>query len=385
MNPLVGVLMYVIGGAAGASFYLPFKGVRKWAWESYWMIYTLAALLIVPWVMAFTFSPNVLEVLAATPPETLGLCFAFGAMWGAGGLTWGLMIRYLGVGLGVAIGCGLCAAVGTLVPPLLLGDFQELVTLPLGPATLVVWCVGVAVSLVGIVVTGAAGMSKERELSEAEKKAHVAEFNFTRGMFAAVFSGVMSAGMSIGVSMGDVGGDKSMLKLATEQMEPYTSKTWEGLPVLVVVLLGGFTVNFVWCLLLNWKNRTAGDYARVNVRAGLNVLLSALAGILWYSQMAFFTIGNASTGHYKFTGWTVLMSSLIVFSTLWGIVLREWKGASQRTRTLLTTGLAILVVSMAIIGYGNYLKPEKPKPSAGGDAPVAAAGIGVDAEGAIPR
>ncbi len=384
MDPLIGVLMYVIGGAAGASFYLPFKAVRKWAWESYWMIYTLAGLLIVPWVLAFSFSPNVLPVLAETPWETLGLCFAFGAMWGAGGLTWGLMIRYLGVGLGTAIGCGLCAAVGTLVPPLLLGDFDELVSLPWGPAALVVWCVGVAVSLVGIVVTGAAGMSKQRELSEAEKKAHVAEFNFTRGFFAAVFSGVMSAGMAMGIRMGDLGGTESMVKL-TQKIEPQTPGMWQGLPVLVVVLMGGFTVNFLWCLLLNVKNRTGGDYARLGVRLVLNLVLSALAGVLWYSQMVLLTIGDWQSGDFKFTGWTVLMSSLIVFSTLWGLALREWKGSSQRTRTLLTTGLAILVVSMAIIGYGNYLKPEKPKPSAGGNAPVAAAGIGVDAQGAIGR
>jgi L-rhamnose-H+ transport protein len=372
MNPLVGVLMYVIGGAAGASFYLPFKGVRKWAWESYWMVYTVVGLLVVPWVLAFSFSPNVVSVLAKTPWETLGLCFLFGAMWGAGGLTWGLMIRYLGVGLGIAIGCGLCAAVGTLVPPLFLGDFKELVTLPWGMTTLVVWCVGVAVSLVGIVVTGAAGMSKERELSEAEKKAAVAEFNFTKGILLAIFSGVMSGCMAIGIRMGDLGGDESIVQL-TKSVTPMTPKMWQGLPVLVVVLLGGFVVNFLWCLLLNWKNRTAGDYSRLNVRAALNLLFSAVAGILWYSQMAFLTIGDSQSGDFKFTGWTVFMSSQIVFSTFWAIGLREWKGASQRTRTLLTTGLAILVVSMMIIGYGNYLKPKKPKATVSdGEIPVAA-------------
>jgi L-rhamnose-H+ transport protein len=303
-------------------------------------------------------------------------------MWGAGGLTWGLMIRYLGVGLGMAIGCGLCAAVGTLVPPLFLGDFQELVTLPWGATTLIVWCIGVAVSLVGIVVTGAAGMSKERELSEEQKKAHVAEFNFTKGILVAIFSGVMSAGMAMGIRMGDLGGTESIVKLSVKHKTP---EMWQGLPVLVVVLLGGFTVNFLWCLLLNVKNRTGGDYARLGIRFALNLIFSALAGVLWYSQMACLTIGDSKSGAFKFTGWTVFMSSQIVFSTLWGIVLLEWKGASQRTRTLLTTGLAILVVSMVIIGYGNFLKPKKQEPSPGGDASVAAAGIGVDAQGAVAR
>jgi len=195
-NPFLAIVLYMVGGLSGASFYLPFKKVRDWAWESYWMIYTLVALLIVPWVLAFAFAPNVLSVLAKTPWDRLGLCFLFGAMWGAGGLTWGLMIRYLGVGLGVAIGCGLCAAVGTLVPPIFLGEYAKLLDQPGGVLALLVLLVGVAVSLVGIVITGAAGMSKEREMSEEQKKAAVAEFNFTKGMLVAVFSGVMSAGMS---------------------------------------------------------------------------------------------------------------------------------------------------------------------------------------------
>jgi L-rhamnose-H+ transport protein len=355
-NPLLGILMYVIGGATGASFYLPFKKVRGWAWESYWMIYTLVALLIVPWALAFSMSPNVISVLRATPWERLGLCFLFGAMWGAGGLTWGLMIRYLGVGLGTAIGCGLCAAVGTLVPPIFLGEFEKLVATSTGTAALVALLAGVAVSLVGISVTGAAGMSKERELSEEQKKAAVAEFNFTKGLLLAIFSGVMSAGMSFGIRMGDVGELESLTAL-TQKFEPITPPMWKGLPVLVVVLLGGFTVNFLWCLLLNLKNRTLGDYTKAATPLAANVIFAALAGTLWYSQMVFYTAGDSRIGAYKFSGWSVFMSSQIIFSTLWGLALLEWKGASSRTRKFLTAGLVLLVISLAIIGLGNYLKP----------------------------
>jgi L-rhamnose-H+ transport protein len=262
------------------------------------------------------------------------------------------------------------------VPPLFLGYFKELVQLPNGIATLVVWCVGVTVSLVGIVVTGAAGMSKERELSDEQKKAGVAEFNFTKGILVAIFSGVMSAGMAIGISIGGVGGEtagsESMKSLATNVIEPLTPKTWEGLPVLVVVLLGGFTVNFIWCLILNSKNRTGGDYIKAGVFTPTNLIFSALAGIVWYSQMVLLTMGNAKTGKYEFTGWTVFMSSQIVFSSIWGILLREWKGASQRTRTLLKTGLAILVVSMVIIGYGNWLKPKSKIPETTAKEPAVA-------------
>ena len=352
MTPLIGVLMYVIGGAAGASFYLPFKRVRSWAWESYWMIYTVTALLVVPWVLAFFMSPNVISVLRAAPWETLGLCFLFGAMWGAGGLTWGLMIRYLGVGLGVAIGCGLCAAVGTLVPPYFLGEFSTLVGKPSGPATLTAWLIGVGVSLLGIILTGAAGMSKEGELSEEEKKATVAEFSFTRGILVAIFSGVMSAGMAFGLNTA-----KEVIVPLAKTTAPVTHPLWAGLPGLVVVLLGGFTVNFIWCLILNVKNRTGSDYLKAGVPLLANLVFAALAGALWYSQMVFYTMGDSKIGKFSFSGWSVFMSSQIIFSTLWGIALLEWKGSSRRTKKLLTAGLAVLVVSLVIIGYGNYLKP----------------------------
>jgi L-rhamnose-H+ transport protein len=273
-------------------------------------------------------------------------------MWGAGGLTWGLMIRYLGVGLGVAIGCGLCAAVGTLVPPLVQGDFLKLSATSQGTAALVALLAGVAVSLVGIVITGAAGMSKEREMSEEQKKAAVEEFDFTKGILVAVFSGVMSAGMSFGVRAAD-----GVMTPLAKSVEPVTPALWTGLPGLVVILLGGFTVNFLWTLFLNFKNRTTTDYSKGGAPLAANYLFSALAGILWYSQMAFYTMGDSKIGAYKFSGWSVFMSAQIIFSTLWGIALLEWKGASPRTRKLLGAGLAVLVLSLVVIGYGNYLKP----------------------------
>jgi L-rhamnose-H+ transport protein len=360
-TPFLGVLLYVIGGLTGASFYLPFKGVKKWAWESYWLVYAVAGLVIVPWALALTMSPNVLSVLRATPWETLGLCFLFGAMWGAGGLTWGLMIRYLGVGLGVAIGCGLCAAVGTLVPPLVLGladrpelhneSFAAMIQMPGGSLALAVLLTGVVVSLAGIVITGAAGMSKEREMPEEQKKAAVAEFDFKKGILVAIFSGVMSAGMNFGVYASKLG-----IVPRTHTIKPLTDKIWEGLPGLVVILLGGFTVNVVWVLFLNFKNRSTSDYAKAEAPLARNYLLSALAGAVWYSQMVFYTMGNSQIGAYEFSGWSVFMSAQIIFSTLWGIALLEWTGVSPRTRKLLAAGLAVLVLSLVIIAYGNYLK-----------------------------
>src|SRR5512137_2090340 len=126
-NPALGVLIFAIGGLAGAVFYLPFRKVRDWAWESYWLVYAVTGQLVVPLALALATSPNVFAVLRTAPRGELLYCFLCGAMWGVGGLTWGLMIRYLGVGLGLAIGCGLCSATGTLIPPLIKGEFDTLI------------------------------------------------------------------------------------------------------------------------------------------------------------------------------------------------------------------------------------------------------------------
>ena len=326
-NPMLGTLIFVLGGLAGAVFYLPFKKVKDWAWESYWMIYAVFGLVIVPWVLALCTSPNVISVLKAAPGKELGFCFLCGAMWGVGGLTWGLMIRYLGVGLGLAIGCGLCSATGTLIPPMIKGEFGKLIyenadkLNQAGIASLL----GVAVSLLGIVLVGAAGMSKEGELPDEVKKATVAEYNFKLGILSAIFSGLMSAGMSFGLQ----GGAK--IEELAKTLEPVTSNTWRGIPVLVVVLLGGFAVNGVWCLFLNVKNRTLGDYTKSGAPLGGNLVFAGLAGAIWCSQFICFKTGEPPMGSLAYIGWSVLMASAILFSTLLGILLGEWKNTSGRT------------------------------------------------------
>jgi len=345
-NPLLGVMIFALGGLAGAVFYMPFKKVKNWAWESYWMIYAVVGLVVVPWVLAFTTSPNVISVLKQSPGKTLAYCCACGAMWGVGGLTWGLMIRYLGVGLGLAIGCGLCSAAGTLIPPVISGSLGTLAGSAAGKASLL----GVMVSLVGIILVGMAGMSKESELPEEEKKKAVAEYNFKKGILVAIFSGLMSSGMNFGLQ-----GGAELEKLATT-MEPITKDAWRGMPVLVVVLLGGFVINFLYCLYLNMANKTLGDYGKKDTPIVGNFVFAGLAGAIWCSQFICLKTGEPAMGQTAYIGFAVLMAAAILFSTLLGILLGEWNGTSGRTRTRLALGLVLLICSAVIAGYSGYLK-----------------------------
>jgi L-rhamnose-H+ transport protein len=294
----------------------------------------------------------VLTVLKNSPGNELRYCFLCGAMWGVGGLTWGLMIRFLGVGLGLALGCGICSAAGTLVPKILRGEFGQLFDSTSG----IVSFVGVLISLAGIVMVGMAGMSKEKELPEAEKKKAVAEFNFKKGILAAAFSGLMSSGMGWGL----VGGP-NVQKMA-ECTAPLTSPTWSGMPVLVVVLLGGFVVNAVWCLFLNVKNKTTGDYVKSATPLIGNFIFAGIAGAIWCSQFICFKTGEPAMGKTAYVGWALLMACQILFSSLIGVVfLREWKGTSGRTKSLLAIGLTLLILTTVVSAYGGYLGQQAAK------------------------
>lgn len=383
-NPALGVVYHWLGGLASGSFYVPYRAVRRWSWETYWLVGGIFSWIIAPWIVALLLTNNLPGVLAATPGRTLFWCFFFGLLWGVGGLTFGLTMRYLGLSLGMAIVMGLCAAFGTLMPPIFDGQFVPKV---LGTTSGRVILFGIGVCLAGLAIAGLAGVYKERAMPPEEQQKAIEEFNLRRGFLVALLSGVMSACFAYGLAAGD--------PIRSLTMHFGTPALWQGLPVLVVVLIGGFTTNFIWTVLLNIRNRsgheylasrapvpvhlndppqpleetaltgpTAGvltsapaDVLRDTVRVPLtaNYLWCALAGVTWYMQFFFYTMGETQMGSYKFSSWTIHMASIVIFSSLWGIGLKEWKGAGRSAHVLLALGLAVLIGSTVIIGYGNYL------------------------------
>jgi L-rhamnose-H+ transport protein len=350
-NPILGVFFCWLGGVASASFYVPFRKVRNWSWETYWLVAGFMSWIVAPWVLASLLTHDLVGVLRATPPATLFWTFLFGVLWGVGGLTFGLTMRYLGMSLGMALAMGNCAAFGTLVPPIFHGQFGQLLAQRSGVMTLA----GVGVCLLGIVFAGLAGLSKEKELSAEQKTAAIKEFNLKLGLAVGIFAGVMSACFAFGL---DAGTPINLLTLAQG-----SGAVWQGLPSLVVVLWGGFLTNFVWCMILNLRNRSFGEYTKVPAGAdeaarpsiAVNYIFSALAGLTWYMQFFFYTMGQSQMGRYRFSSWTLLNASTIIFSTLWGIALKEWKGVSLRTKALVALTLLTLVGSTMIVGYGNFL------------------------------
>ncbi len=365
-NPLLGVLLHAIGGLASASFYLPFRGVKHWAWETYWLVGGVFSWVVAPWAAALLLIPHLFEVLRDSPAESLFWTYIFGVLWGVGGLTFGLTMRYLGIALGMAMALGYCVAVfGTLIPPLFRGEMGGILTSTSGLTILA----GVAVCLLGIVISGFAGRSKERELSTAQKQETIKEFHLVKGVLVATLAGIMSASMAFAFATG------APIK---EVAEAYGAiPMFANIAVLPVVLAGGFTTNFLWCAFLNLKNRTGGDYfnrrciaaadglpTKAKERAPLlaNYSLSALAGVTWYMQFFFYGMGTTKMGKYDFSSWTLHMASIMIFGTLIGVAIGEWRGSSRATFKLVAVGLTVLVASTAVVGYGNYLGTFFPSP-----------------------
>lgn len=360
-HPALGILFHWIGGLAAASFYIPYRKVRHWSWETYWLVGGLVSWVLMPWLMASLLVPDLGGILRGAPAATWVWTCGFGVLWGVGGLTFGLTMRYLGIALGMAVALGYTAVFGTLVPPLFHGTLGQTV----GSASGRYVVLGVGASVLGIVVSGLAGMSKERELTAVQKQATVSDFRFGPGMLLATFSGIMSSCFAFGL---DAGGP--ITAAARDRLQAHgISDIWSGLPVLIVILLGGFLTNVLWCLFLAARHRSGGEYfGRCASAPGTrsmqaksmplvnNYLFSAMAGILWYLQFFFYTMGQTRLGQdYAFSNWTLHMASIMIFSMLWGVALKEWAATSRRTHGLIALGLLLLIGSTVIIGYGNYL------------------------------
>lgn len=325
---VVGLLIIALGAFCQSSCYVPINKIRDWSWESYWIVQGVFAWLVFPFLGALLAVPegnSLFEAYAAHPANALWTLF-FGILWGVGGLTFGLSMRYLGVALGQSIALGTCAGLGTLLTPVFTGNTQDL-TFPV--------IVGVAVTLAGIGIIGVAGHLKSAALSEEEKKEAVKDFNFTKGIVVALLAGFMSACFSIGLGFGE--------RLCFEE----SADMFKTLPATFLVTVGGFLTNLLYCFYQNARNKTWGDYGKTALYAN-NLFFCALAGVLWYSQFFGLSLGKgfltASPVLIAFS-WCILMSLNVTFSNVWGILLKEWKGCSPRTIAVLLAGLAVLIVS----------------------------------------
>ena len=332
MYIFIGLLIIAIGAFCQSSSYVPINKIKAWSWESYWIVQGVFAWLVFPLLGALLSLSGTggsfgdLLALMQADPRATWLTILFGALWGVGGLTFGLSMRYLGVALGQSLALGTCSALGAILGPVFTGHAHDLTSSVI---------IGVVVTLIGIAIIGIAGAMKAAGLPEEERRKAVKDFNFGKGIFVALLAGFMSACFNIGLNFGQ------------DLYLPGTRTIFQSLPATMLVTFGGFLTNACYCFFQNAKNKTWGDY-RKKALWGNNLLFCCLAGLLWYSQFFGLSLGKGFLTHYPVLitfSWCILMALNVTFSNVWGIILKEWKGASKKTVTVLLIGLAVLIFS----------------------------------------
>jgi len=362
MQVIFGVIYHFIGGFASGSFYIPYKKVKGWAWESYWIVGGLFSWLIVPPLAAWLTVPHFTEIIRDTNGGILLLTYFFGLLWGIGGLTYGLGVRYLGVSLGSTIILGLCAVFGSLIPSVYYDFFPKagkdtitiLATTHWGQLVLL----GIGLCVVGIVICGKAGTLKEKELTAG--KADVAdnkEYRFGLGIAVAIVSGVLSACFNFGIEAGKTMADNAN----AVWMAAHSGRgnfLFQNNVVYIIILWGGLTTNFIWCMVLNARNKSFGDYTDKKTPLLKNYIFSALAGTTWFLQFFFYGMGESRLGNGA-SSWILHMAFIILIANVWGLILKEWKGVSKKAFTTVIVGIAVIILSVLVVGRGNSIKDKE--------------------------
>ncbi len=410
MQVILGVIFHFIGGFASGSFYMPFKKVRNWSWESYWIVGGIFSWLVVPPLAAWLTIPNFWNIISSSGGTTLLYTYIFGLLWGIGGLTYGLGVRYLGVSLGSSIILGLCMVFGSLIPSVYYQFFPQTGKDTIGLIASSKWGItvlaGLLVCILGIILCGKAGTMKEKELKTAgpgyplnkdggviKSKKHVliaesiaadngshipvfeevaitaeappiaqkvtagvAEYKFGLGLTLAIISGILSAcfnfGLEAGASLAEVA--NTLWKAANSTST--TEFLFRNNVIYVVILWGGLTTNLIYCMILNARNHSFNDYSNPKTPLLRNYLLSALAGTTWFLQFFFYGMGESKLGNGA-SSWILHMSFIILVANMWGLIANEWKGVSHKTKKTLFAGVLTIIIAVLIVGYGNYLKP----------------------------
>jgi L-rhamnose-H+ transport protein len=350
MQVFLGIIFHFIGGFASGSFYIPFKKVKDWAWESYWIVGGLFSWLIVPPLAAWLTVPGFADIIKNTDSSTLGWTYLMGVLWGIGGLTYGLGIRYLGMSLGNSVILGYCSVFGALVPSIYYNfvptagkiTFTDMLGSDGGRLVLL----GVIVCLTGIAICGRAGMLKEKDLPEAQKKESIKEFSLVKGLIVATISGILSACFNFGIEAGK--------PMAAEAVAQGFNPLFQNNVTYVVLLWGGLTTNFLWCMALNAQNKTFGDYTNKATPLLSNYAFSAFAGTTWFLQFFFYGMGESKLGNGA-SSWILHMAFIILVSNGWGFWLKEWRGVSRKTLTTIAIGILAILASVVIVGVGNAL------------------------------
>lgn len=344
MNATLGFALAVAGGVLMGSFSLPMKRTARWAWETTWLVWAVTALVIVPWGIARATCSGLMSVYAQAGAGTLARIFLFGVGWGLGAVTFGQSISILGMSLAFAISIGLTLALGSLVPM----ATKPAVFLTAGGRVVTA---GIALMVAGVILSALAGRRKEVQRNRASEgtdgaRASASAGTFLKGLSLCILSGIFNPMINFAHAYADP------LKDAARSLG--ASQGGASDAIWAVALLGGFVTNAVYCSVLLTRNRTWAGYCRPGTAS--HWFLAVLMGVTWVLSITLFgraaammgTLGNSA-------GWAITMGCCIAASNVWGIVTGEWREGRGKPLNTMYAGLAVILLAIAVIGYGNAL------------------------------
>ena len=340
-SPLLGTGFHAIGATSAALCYAPQRYLHKWSWQTYWLLQAATCWLVLPWIFAWATIPELGAVLAEAPKEAMLKSYVLGAVYGIGGIAFGLAIRYIGYSLTYALAIGISCVLGALLPPMLAGSLVE--TLASSPGLIVV--AGVLLGSVAVFITGYAGFRRERELA-ADRATQ--PFNARVGLPIVILAGVFSAVFNFSLQAG-----APIAAIAAK----HGAGNFQSNVIYLFSHTGAFTTTLLYSGWLATRAKSWGEYVHTADSSGLarNYALALLTGLLWYLQFFFYGLGHVRMGKFEFSSWAIHMIILIMLSCGFGVAIGEWKKCRAGTKFLVGGSIAFLLGAVGLITYGNYL------------------------------
>jgi L-rhamnose-proton symport protein (RhaT). len=343
-NPLLGIALHAIGAWFAATCYTPQKKVRGWSWQTYWITQASFCWLLLPILGAIITIPELMTVLKEAPPSAMRNSFLLGVAYGIGGTAFGISIRYIGFSLTYAIAVGLSGVLGTLIPPLVKGTLGTTLNKP--GSSLVI--AGIVIGTIGIALAGWAGRLKELDLTARQDKSG---FSLSKGLTLSLLAGVLSAVYGFALEAGEPIADVA---------SAHGAGMWRGNVVYIFSNTGAFLTTSIYCLYLHFKHKTLGELVELPAGAEkaslpMNFAMAVVTGVFWYGQFFFYNLGHVRMGTFQFSSWGIHMIMLVLFSSIVGIVLREWRACRRLTHQAITFALLVLVGAVVSLTYGNKI------------------------------
>lgn len=327
--------MVLMGGISTGCFPLPMKFTRNWAWENIWLLYSIVGLLAGPWLVTLATIPHPMTVYEASSLRTLVLTSTFGFGWGVGNVLFGEAVALVGMALTFAVVAGLCAAVGSLIPLVLLRPERLM-----QPSGLII-TLGVGMTVLGVAILGAAGREREKRFAPCGACGSV-----ILGLVLCAASGILGSMLNFSFAFGSGIAEEAVRRGA--QPSSGSNAIW------AVTFLGGFVSNGGYATLKLIKNKSLSRFRNDN--SPVSGLLIALMGVLFYAGFLLYGQGATRLGALgPVVGWPVFQATTIMASTAAGAALGEWRGGDRRFVCLNILGLVILVSAIVVISLGNRL------------------------------